>query len=244
MSKINEEWKVDPHGPVERIDDGLLTVAGQIRMPLGNFPRRMTAVALRHGRSAIWSAIPLREPEMREIEALGAPSFLIVPGVAHRLDLKPWKRRYPEARVICPPGARSAVAEVADVDSTADILDDAEVSFETVPGVEGKEAALLVRRNGRTTLVVNDILANVRHPEGIGAQIMARLMGFGVERPRVPRVIKRMFVKDAGALAAAFRGWAKEPGLKQIVVSHGDVIVDDPRGVLERVAAELEGRPT
>jgi hypothetical protein len=239
MAKINEQWKVEPHGPVERIDDGLLTVAGQITMPLGKFPRRMTAVALRGGRSAIWSAIPLREPEMREIVALGAPAFLIVPGVAHRLDLKPWKKRYPDARVICPPGARTAVAEVADVDSTADILDDPETSFETVPGTDGKEAALLVRRAGRTTLVVNDILANVRHPQGIGAHVMARLIGFGVKRPSMPWVGKRMFVKDSAALAAGFRQWAKEPGLKQIIVSHGDVIVEDPRGVLERVAAEL-----
>ena len=59
MSKVNEEWKVGPHGPLERLDDGLLTVAGEIRMPLGNFPRRMTVIALDGGRSAIWSAIPL-----------------------------------------------------------------------------------------------------------------------------------------------------------------------------------------
>ena len=108
MARLNEQWVVGPHGPVERIDEGLVTVAGEITMPLGNFPRRMTIAALRGGRSAIWSAIPLREPEMREIEALGAPAFLIVPGIAHRLDLKPWKARYPDARVICPPGARAA----------------------------------------------------------------------------------------------------------------------------------------
>src|SRR5215210_1378368 len=106
MSQVNEEWKVGPHGPLEVLDEGLLTVAAEITMPLGRFPRRMTVVGLSGGRTAIWSAVPLREPEMKTIEALGAPAFLIVPGVAHRLDLKPWKQRYPGARVICPPGAR------------------------------------------------------------------------------------------------------------------------------------------
>lgn len=64
MPKINTEWKVEPHGPLERLDDGLATVAGEIRMPLGRFPRRMTVVSLEGGRSAIWSAIPVDEQTM------------------------------------------------------------------------------------------------------------------------------------------------------------------------------------
>lgn len=239
MARLNDSWKVGPHGPVETVDEGLVTVAGEIRMPLGNFPRRMTVVALSRGRSAIWSAIPLREPEMREVEALGAPAFLIVPGIGHRLDLPAWKQRYPDARILCPPGARKAVEEAAPVDATRDILDDPSVQFETVPGVGDKEAALIVRRGDRTTLIVNDILANVRHPHGLGARIMARLFGFGVNGPQVPSTIRRMFIEDAAALAAGMRRWAAEPGLARIVVSHGDVITDRPRETLERVAADL-----
>ena len=112
--------------------------------------------------------------------------------------------------------------------------------MESLPSVAGKEASQLVRREGGTTLVVNDILANVRHPHGIGAHIMARVLGFGVNRPQMPPVGKWLFVKDRKALAGAFRKWAKEPGLARVIVSHGDVIVDEPREVLERVAAELE----
>ena len=55
----------------------------------------MTVVGLTGRRTAIWSAIPLAEPEMLQIEALGVPAFLIVPGTGHRLDIKPWKLRYP-----------------------------------------------------------------------------------------------------------------------------------------------------
>jgi hypothetical protein len=190
--------------------------------------------------SAIWSAIPLAQPEMREIEALGAPSFLIVPGTAHRLDIKPWKLRYPEAKVLCAPGARDAVEQVMPVDSTEDILDDASVRFEPVPGVAEKEASLIVRRKGGITLVINDILANVRHPHGIGAHIMARALGFGVDGPRMPRIGKWMFVKDRKALAAAFREWANEPSLVRVVVSHGDVIADEPRRILKKIAEDLQ----
>src|SRR4051812_17780088 len=109
MPRLHDTWAVGPHGPLEDIDEGLMSVEGEIVMPLGRFPRRMTVVGLRHRRTAIWSPVPLREAEMKRIEALGEPTILIVPGIGHRLDIRPWKRRYPSARVLCPRGARQAV---------------------------------------------------------------------------------------------------------------------------------------
>lgn len=239
MGKFNSEWVVGPHGALQQLDKGLFTVEGEIVMPLGRFPRRMTVVALSGGRVAIWSAIPLREPEMARIEAIGEVAFLIVPGIGHRLDIAPWKQRYPKAKVVCTPGAQKAVEEVVPVDATGDVLDDPEVHLETVAGVGEMEAALVIQRAGGTTLLVNDILANVRHPHGLGAQIMARLMGFGVKKPRMPWVGKRMFVKDIKELAADFRRWSELPELRRIVVSHGGAIEDNPRAVLARAAGEL-----
>ncbi|WP_077002638.1 hypothetical protein [Variovorax sp. KK3] len=239
MSKLNEEWKVEKHGPIDKLADGLYTVAGEIDMPLGHFPRRMTIVALQGGGLAVWSAIPLHEPEMEQLESMGPVQFLIVPGVGHRLDIKPWKQRYPAAKVVCPPGAREAVEQAVEVDATTDVLGDPTVAFMAVPGVEEKEAALVIRRADGTTLVVNDIIANVRHPDGLGAKVMARLMGFGVKEPQMPWVGEKMFVKDHAAVAAALRTWAAEPGLARIVVSHGDVITDQPHEVLEKIAADV-----
>lgn len=241
MPKINTEWKVEPHGPVEQVDDGLLTVESQIRMPLGNFPRRMTVVALAGNRSAIWSAVPVDETAMAKIESLGRPAFLVVPNPGHRLDIRAWKARYPSARVLCTPGAREDVEKVIPVDATSDVLDDSSTRFLAVPGLAGKEAALIVERRGRVTLVLNDVLANVRHPRGFGAQIMARAFGFGVHRPQVPSVCRHAYVKDAKALASWFRTWASNSQLARIVVSHGEVIEDQPREVLERVADDLCG---
>ena len=239
MPKINTRWKVEPHDPLEQLDEGLATVAGQIRMPLGQFPRRMTIVSLKGGRSAIWSAIPVDEPTMAKIESMGRIAVLIVPNPGHRLDIRAWKARYPAAQVLCTPGAREGVENVIPVDATRDVLDDPTVDFLTVPGLAGKEAALSVQRRDHVTLVLNDILANVRHPRGLGAQVMARAMGFGVHRPQVPRVCRRVYVKDTKALASWLQQWARESRLKRIVVSHGEVIEDAPRDVLANVASEL-----
>jgi len=114
------------------------------------------------------------------------------------------------------------------------------VKFRTLAGVGEKESALIVKRKEGTSLVLNDVLANVRHPRGIGAHIMARALGFGVKRPRMPRIGKRMFVTDQKALANDFRELAGLPKLKRIIVSHGDVIADDPEGTLRGVAKDLD----
>ena len=240
MPKFNKEWKVLPHGPVRKVDERILTVEGDIPMPLGKFPRRMTVVGLSRNRSVIFSAIALKEPAMRRIEEIGKPSFLIVPNGHHRLDARIWKQRYPKLKVLCPPGARDSVADVVPVDATDDALGDKDVEFVTVDGTGGGEAALVVRRKSGTTLIVNDVIANVRHPRGLGAKIIARLFGFGIERPKVPRVVKRVMVKNEGRLASQFRAWAGEPRLQRIIVSHGDVIGSDAAATLQSLAGSLD----
>ena len=238
MPKFHTRWTVYPHGPVEQIDRGLFCVDGEIHMPLGRFPRRMTIVQLDGGRTAVFSPVAVHEPEMREIEKLGTPAFTIVPNGFHRLDSRIWKERYPETKVICPPGAKARVEEAVAVDATSDVLGDTGVKLVVVPGLAEGESALIVRRYGRTTLVLNDVISNVRHPKGLGANIMARLFGFGVHGARMAREVKWLFVKDRKALAAQLREWAAMPDLVRIIPSHGEII-DHPAAVLNRVADDL-----
>lgn len=238
MARLNREWIVQRHGLLTELEPGLLTVTGEIRMPFGRFPRRMTVVATRNDHTIIFSPVPLDEPSMARVEALGEPAFIVVPNGYHRLDAGPWKTRYPKARVICPPGARDRVAEAAPVDATTDILRDKAVRFILAEGTGEAESALIVRRGRAATLIVNDLLANVRHPPGLGAWLMARLFGFGVRRPQMPREVRYLFLKDKAALAAQFREWAAIEGLRRIIPSHGEII-DNPVPVLRRLADEL-----
>ena len=240
MAKLHSDWTVFPHGPVERIEDGILSVEGEIHMPLGKFPRRMTIARLADGRTVVFSPICLHEPAIREIEALGAPAFMVVPNGFHRLDARPWKRRYPNIKVVCPPGAMKRVEEALPVDATADIFADTAVRFVIVPGMAEAESALSVRREGRTTLILNDLISNVRHPKGIGANIMARLFGFGVKRPQMAREVKWFLVKDKRALARQLREWAEIPDLQRLILSHGEIVDRRPEEVLRFVALTLD----
>jgi hypothetical protein len=238
MPGFHTEWTVFPHGPVERIDEGILSVEGEIRMPLGIFPRRMTVAALQNGGTVVFSPVALHEPSMRQIEALGPLSFIVVPNGFHRLDARIWKQRYPEARVLCPPGARKRVEQAVVVDATSDIIGDDQVTFIIADGVRRAESAMMVRRSAGTTLVINDLVSHVRRPRGLGANIMARLFGFGVWRPQIAREVRWLLVDDKSALARQFRHWAAIRDLGRLILSHGDMI-DDPIPTLRRLADEL-----
>lgn len=132
------------------------------------------------------------------------------------------------------------VAEIVQVDSSDDILQDEAVRFQNVAGTGGHESALTVRRVHGVTLICNDIIGHVTHPHGLGAQVMARLMGFGVSEPQVPRIVRRKIVVDPKALASQFRDWAALRDLRRIIVSHGDPIETKPREVLIALAEKLE----
>jgi hypothetical protein len=238
MTTTHPQWTVLPHGKLTELDEGLLTVVGEIRMPLMKLPRRMTVVRLRDGRLLIWSAIALDETEMASLERYGVPAFLIVPNDHHRLDAKAWKERYPMLQVVAPEGAREKVSEAVPVDGSSPAFDDPDVLFLVVPGTQGHEAALLVRRPGGTTLVLNDLVGNIRNESGFGGWLL-RLMGFAGETAHIPSPVKLTLVKNTEALRAQLLQWAEIPSLKRIVVSHGATIEDEPRQALRDLAASL-----
>jgi len=239
MSRPHEHWTVLPHGKLAEIDAGILTVVGEIHMPLVTLPRRMTVVRLSDARLVVWSAIALDEIEMATLESYGRPAFLIVPNDHHRLDAKAWKERFPQLQVVAPEGAREKVAEVVPVDTATPSFDDPQVLFVTVPGTRGNEAALVVRRPGGTTLVLNDLVGNIRNESGFGGWFL-RLMGFAGDEAHIPAPVRMMLVKDIEALRAQLLRWADIESLKRIIVSHGAPIDEEPRQTLRELARSLK----
>jgi hypothetical protein len=238
MTRPLQQWKVLPHGKLSEIDVGILTVTGDIRMPMMSLPRRMTVVRLNGSRLIVFSAIALNEDEMAKLEAYGRPAFLIVPSDKHRLDAKPWKNRYPAMQVIAPEGARAKVEDVVPVDTVAPQFDDPNVQFVTVPGTRGHEAALVVRTANGTTLVLNDLIGNIRSEPGSRSWLL-QLAGFAGKEAQIPRVVKMVMIKDANALRAQLMQWAEIGSLKRILVSHGSPIEENPRQTLRDLASSL-----
>jgi hypothetical protein len=238
MTKASQQWKVRPHGELSAVDDGILTVVGPIRMPLGSFPRRMTVVRLADSRLVAWSAMALRETEMAKFEAFGRATFLIVPNDHHRLDASAWKKRYPQLRVVAPEGSRAKVEKIVPVDTTAPDFGDPNVQFITVAGTHDREAALIVHRPKGTTLVLNDLVGNIRDSSGISGWLLG-VAGFAGTSARIPRVVKLNLVYDASALRSQLLQWADIHSLKRILVSHGEPIEANPQQTLRDLAGSL-----
>ncbi len=239
MTKPFEQWQVLPHGKLTEIEPTILTVTGQIRMPLTDFERRMTVVRLKNSRLIIFSAISLDENEMLAMEGFGRPAFLIVPNDHHRLDARTWKERYPAMEVIVPEGSRAGVETVIPVDGTHAHFEDPDVDFITVPGTREHEAALLIRTPQGTTLVLNDLVANMRASSGFGGWLL-RIAGFAGDSPKIPGIVQLSLIADKAALRAQLLSWADLPDLIRIIVSHGSLIDDDPRDVLRDLADSLD----
>ena len=238
MTQPFQAWTVLPHGKLVAVDTDILTVVGEIHMPLMDLPRRMTVVRLADARLVVFSAIALGPDEMKALEDYGRPAYLIVPNDHHRLDAKPWKDRYPEIEVVAPEGARAKVEEVVPVDTVAPRFKDPNVEFLTVPGTRGCEAALVVRTPRGTTLVLNDVVGNIRDAAGFSGWLL-HLAGFAGKHAQVPAVVKLAVIEDQRALRAQLLQWAEIDTLVRILVSHGAPIEDQPREVLRELAASL-----
>ncbi len=237
MAKAHTTWTVLPHGPIEQLSEQLWRVEGQLP---GMEMKRVMAIAKRaDGTLVVHNAIALGEAEMAAIEAWGKVSTIVVPNGFHRLDAKVFADRYPQARVVCPPGARSRVEQVVPVGGTyAELPPDGVVDLELLDGTKQREGVMIVRAGAVVSLVFNDAVFNMPHLGGFTGFILRRVTG-STGGPRVSRVAKWLVVADKPAFRAHVEKLAALPGLTHVVVSHHQTITDDPAGKLKSVVAAM-----
>ncbi len=215
-------WHVLPHGPVEELAENLWRIEGSL--PGMSLRRAMTVAKCADGRLVVHSAIAANEGAMNEIEAHGAPAFLLVPSAYHRLDAQAFKDRYPGIVVLTPKGARARVAGKVAVDGTyEDFPKDAAVRLMTLKGVNDAEGAMLVRSRDGETIVLNDVVFNMpKKPSDPLGWLFTTVMG-SAPGPRTSRLFKLMAVKDKKALRDDLLRLAATPDLVRVIVAHGSV---------------------
>ncbi|MCB9524285.1 MAG: hypothetical protein H6702_13075 [Myxococcales bacterium] len=225
------DWTVHPHDPPVQLAEGLWRVEGDL--PNMALRRAMTVAALPDGELLIHNAVALDDAGMTWLEGLGKPTWLIVPNGWHRMDCGRFKARYPDLKVVCPPGSRKKIEQKVAVDFTSKDapIPGGQVTYETVDGVKGIEAVLKVARPCDTTLVFNDLLFNLPHMKGLFGLVYGRLMG-NAGGPKITTIGKLFMVKDKAALRAHLQRLAETPDLKRLIPGHGRVMEDDPGGIL------------
>ena len=224
-------WTVLPHGPLEKLEPNLWAVEGTIPMPAGELSRRMCIARLGDGR--------LREEAMREVEAFGKPSFLLVPNGYHRLDIAAFKQRYPQLRVLAGEGSKKRVEEKVPVEGGwNEAPRDPDVSVESLGGTKVDEAVVSVRSGGRVSLCFfGDAVMNIPHRPGVGG-LLFRLLGVS-GRPRVTAIARWFIVGDRAVFREHLLRLAGRAGLRRMIPCHGGIVEDDAPAVLRRVAEEL-----
>ena len=235
MTAPFKEWTVLPHGKLTRVNERIFTVVGELKMPLLELPRRMTVVRSNSGNLVIFSAIALRDQDMAELEALGRPAFLVVPSERHRLDAPCYEARYPDITAVAPRAGVEKIGKVVRIDTSTPDFGDPTIRYVEVAA----DSALEVEGKDGLTIVVNDLIGDIHGESGLGGWLL-RVMGFAGDDPHVPGPVKLMLGKHKSEVAQQFRRWAERGDLRRIIVSHGDTIENDPRGVLRSLAATLD----
>jgi hypothetical protein len=137
-------------------------------------------------------------------------------------------------------GARARVEEIVPVDASTVDFQDPSVQFLTVPGTGKKEAGLSIETETGTTLVLNDLIFNLANREGLRGWLF-KTIGMTGDRPHIPPPVRMREVEDKEALRGQLETWSRLPSLERIIIAHGNIIGEDPRGVLGRIAQDLAG---
>ncbi|HEX4459399.1 MAG TPA: hypothetical protein VIA18_15575 [Polyangia bacterium] len=230
----NDDWKVLPHEPIEKLSENLWRVVGTI--PHIPMRRVMTVARLGDGRLVIHSAIAMDEPSMRELEAWGTPAFLIVPNRYHRMDAARFKKRYPQLKVLTPPRAQKLVATVVPVDATHEEFSDDRVQLAPLAGVGDGEQLLRVRSQDGVTLVLTDCVFNMAKPRSFVSRAITSVLG-SAPGPRVTRIFKAAMIKDRDAFRADLERLAATPDLTRLIVAHDRMATGSAAAAALRQAA-------
>lgn len=237
MAKSEPSWKVYEHGPLVERSENVWTVDGTLpKLPM---PRRMTVVRDSDNTLLVHSPIAVNDETLAQITALGPIRTIVVPSSHHRADAPAYKQRFPDAQVLAPKGARGDVSKVVQVDRTYDACPQSErVRIVHLDGTNEAEGFIDVRDNDGSVLIVNDAVFNMPHTRGVFPYVYGKLLGnFG--GPRVTTIFRRFVVRDKRAFADTLERLSRTPKLKMVVVSHGDVLTEEPARILAHLAASI-----
>ncbi|MGC4086368.1 MAG: hypothetical protein QM756_00445 [Polyangiaceae bacterium] len=202
------------------------------------FPARMTALPLGDGSLALLSPGPIDEPIAQQLAALGPVRWLIAPNLLHHLYLGAATERYPEARVLAP---RALAKKRPDLRIDAALEDGlpsplrdwlAALKFEGAPGLD----EFVFHHPASRTLVVTDLVFNVREPKGFMANLVLWLVGCHGRLAQSRAV--RVMVKDRAAASASAERIASL-SFDTLVMAHGEIVHEEAQRVLARALGWL-----
>jgi glyoxylase-like metal-dependent hydrolase (beta-lactamase superfamily II) len=198
---------------------------------------RMNVVRLGDGALWVHSPTPIDDALAAEIAALGPVAYVVAPNCFHHLNVLPFLKRFPGAKVY---GAAGLAQKRPDL-TLAGTLDDgaalpwAGVLDQIALGGVPKLGEVVFLHRGSRSLLVTDLLFNMTAPENWATGLVLRIMGT-YKRLGPSRLLRWRLTKDRRALKADVErmlAW----DFVRVLPGHGDLF-ESPQ-TRERVRASL-----
>jgi hypothetical protein len=216
------------------VDSNIWIADGPSVAALGpvTLPTRMIVVRLRDGNLWINSPIEASPADMDVVATMGRVGHLVAPTPLHVWRLVTWKRKFPDAQVWGPPGARPSPVVSFDArlagQAPPQWIDDIDQAL--FQGNVFVTEVEFFHRNSRT-LIMTDFLQN--YPWSPGRPLRNVLTRFaGVQGPGVPMDIRWSLLGRAAARASLLRILTWD--FDRLIVAHGQCIERDAKAVVRR----------
>ncbi len=209
----------------------------QQKIPMGfTLPGRMVVIRLESGEVCVYSPGPFDDETAAQVAALGPVTYLLAPNRYHHLYLLPAMERFPEAEVHGAPGLETKRSDVP-FSATLGVAAPWGAELQPVPvdGFPGLSEVVFVHRPSGTLLVA-DLLFNLRHSAGLLATLYLRLGG-AYGKVAQSRML-RLGIRDRPAHAASWLRLLRIP-FDRLVPCHGDVVETGAREQVEAALAWL-----
>jgi len=209
--------------PMFQLHDNLWTVPRPMRFLGAEIGTRMTVIRLKDGALFLHSPVTLDEPTRAEVDALGPVGFVIAPNRLHHLFVAEYTRTYPEAKFFCAPGLDSKRKDLkfdAILDDTPPTEWNGQIDQAVFRAFPPLNEVVFFHRDSRS-LLVTDLLFNVKTPESAYTRFLVRLDGLG--RVAVARSI-RWLIKMRRAQARSTVDKMLSWDFDRLIVTHGEVV--------------------
>jgi hypothetical protein len=234
---MSESWRVFPHLPIEELSTNLWHVEGS--MPDMPIKRVMNVFRRSDGDLVVHNAIALDEPSMTRLEAWGNVAHVIVPNGFHRMDAPIFAQRYPNAKFYAPTRSLEKVRQkVPNAVDLSELPADPNLEVRSLVGTEHREACFIIRHDGKHSAIFTDVIFNSPHTGGFKGFMLKNVLR-STGGPRVSFVARMVLVKNKAVFAEELRSLAALENLAHVIVSHHEIIRDDPGAVLRTLAASL-----